>query len=517
MMELPRWTIELAFAVYAVVVSVFVVLERRKPTATLALLLALVFLPVVGLVSYLVLSRSRVRRQRKRRSRRPVLPIEQTAAMASLDVLPEAMPPVQRRLVRLAMSSAAAPLRRTQRVVLLDTAPAAFRAFERAIVGAQRCVHCQFYIWKDDDSGRAITAMLTERASAGVSVRVLIDHLGSLGLPDAHFAALREAGGQVELFDPLRLPVLRRRINFRNHRKIMTIDGDIGFLGGLNIGDEYLGPEDRWRDLHVELDGDAVLGLDAIFLDDWLRTTGHVVDLGGATRFTGDAFDARRPVPSKRSLFGRAEPGEYAQRAAAVNPFARLDERPMASEGPLAQIIPSGPDTAVVGVIGAQFTAAISSAARRAWIATPYFVPDEPLMLALRTAALSGVDVRLLVPRPDHNDQRVVAWAARSYYDECLSSGVRIFEYTPGMLHAKYLIVDDAVCAIGSANMDVRSFHLNFEVTAMFYAAAVTRDLAAIYERDLENSVEVTPEQRASPSLPTRLAESMARVLSPLL
>ena len=516
MTELPRWAVELAFAVYAVVVSVFVVLERRKPTATLALLLSLIFLPVIGLVSYLLLSRNRVARKRKRRSRRAVLPIEQTAAIATLDGLPEALSAPQQRLVKLAMSSAAAPLRRSDRVVLLDTAPVAFSAFERAICGAQRCIHCEFYIWKDDEAGRAITALLTERARAGVKVRVLVDHLGSLALPRAHFADLREAGGQVEVFGRLRLPRLRRRLNFRNHRKIMTVDGEVGFLGGLNIGDEYLGNDDRWRDLHVELDGDAVLGLEAIFLEDWLATTGEVVDLVGIRRAT-EGFDARRPMPNGDLPWQRARAERERDLAEELNPFADLPDRPMASAGPLSQVIPSGPDTEVVGVIGAQLTAAISSATRRAWIATPYFIPDEPLMLALRTAALADVDVRILVPKPEHNDQRLVAWAGRSYFDEVLVAGGRIYEYAPGMLHAKYLIVDDTVCAIGSANMDVRSFHLNYEVTAMFYAASVTRALADIFEQDLERAEEVTLASREHPSLWSRLVEGGARVLSPLM
>ena len=515
MTELPRWAFELAFAVYAVVVSVFVVLERRKPTATLALLLSLIFLPIVGLITYLLLSRNRVARKRRRRSRRAVLPVEQTAAIASLEDLPEALSAPQQRLVKLAMSSAAAPLRRADRVVLLDTAPKAFSAFERAIRAATRCIHCEFYIWKDDDSGRAITAMLTERARAGIKVRVLVDYLGSLSLPSSHFDALREAGGEIGLFGSLRLPRLRRS-NFRNHRKIMTVDGRVGFLGGLNVGDEYLGAEDRWRDLHVQLDGDAVLGLEAIFLEDWLATTGDIVDLGGTQR-SADGFDARRPIPNPDLPWQRARAERVRGRAEEVNPFADLPDRPMESQGPLAQVIPSGPDTEVVGVIGAQLTAAISAATRRAWIATPYFVPDEPLMLALRTAALAGVDVRILVPKAEHNDQLLVAWAGRSYYDEVLLAGGRIYEYAHGMLHAKYLIVDDVVCAIGSANMDVRSFHLNYEVTAMFYASSVTHALADIFEQDLQRADEVTLSSREDPPLSTRLAEGAARVLSPLM
>jgi cardiolipin synthase len=180
------------------------------------------------------------------------------------------------------------------------------------------------------------------------------------------------------------------------------------------------------------------------------------------------------------------------------------------------QVLPSGPDLPVVSVIAAQFSAAIASATRRVWLSTPYFIPDEPLMFTLRTAALRGVDLRVLVPDPRHNDVRLVGWAARSYYDDLLSAGGRIFEYQRGMLHSKYLIADD-ICAIGSANMDVRSFHINYEVTGMFYDPAITAQLAELFEQDLPYAREVTPEDRADPSLRTRLLENTARVLSPLL
>ncbi len=188
----------------------------------------------------------------------------------------------------------------------------------------------------------------------------------------------------------------------------------------------------------------------------------------------------------------------------------------MRPEGPLTQVIPSGPDLPVTGAISGQFAAAIAAADRRAFIATPYFVPDEPVMLILRTAALRGLDVRILVPTPELNDSRLVAYAARSYYDELLQAGCRIYEYKAGMMHAKYLIADD-VCAIGSANMDVRSFHINYEITAMFYDAQVTEDLAEVYAADLRHAEEVRLGDRAEPSVWVRLRENAARVLSPLL
>ncbi len=487
---LPRWVLEVGFVVYVVAVSGLVVLERRRPTATLALLLTLIFLPFVGIAAYFLLSRRRVRRRLLARARRPNNPLDGTRNLANLDALPGDIAPLQRGLVRLAIETSAAPLRRADAAELLTTATRAFEAVKEAIAAAQRSVHLEFYIWRDDASGRELTKLLTEKARAGVRVRVLYDHVGSLGLPASHFAELEKAGGRVAIFGELWLaPAVRRsRVNFRNHRKIITVDGTIGFVGGLNVGDEYFGElakRMRWRDLMVEIRGDAVIGLEATFLEDWLGTTGEVVDIAGA-----------RPPNLD-------------------NPFSPLPDRPATSTGPLVQVIPSGPDIPVVEAIAAQFSAAIAQAQTRAWIATPYFIPDEPLMLIMRTAALRGVDVRLLVPHPSRNDNRLVAYASRSYYDDLLEVGCRVYEYD-GMLHAKYLIADD-VAAIGSANMDVRSFYINYEITAMFYHAQVADELARVFVHDLERTHEIRATERIALPLPHRLLENFARVLSPLL
>jgi cardiolipin synthase len=518
-LDLPLWALEVSFAVYALTVTTLVVLERRRPTATLALVLALVFVPVAGLVVYLVFSQ-RVRRRRTRRKRRPINPVDDTKHVANLEELPSDFSGPARGLVRLALKSSAAPLRRSESVVLLPTAHAASDAFSEAIAAARRTIHCEFYIWRDDPTGRRITRLLAERAATGVKVRVLYDHLGSLGLPRGHFDGLREAGGQVAVFGRLRIPLRLSwlRVDFRNHRKLMTVDGQRGFMGGLNVGDEYLDPggdSRRWRDLAVDVRGDAVVGLEAIFLEDWLASTGEIIDLRGERTPTSSRFDPRRPLPKDRP-WQRQRARAARARAAAANPFVPWPASPVTSKGPLLQVIPSGPDLPLVSVIAAQLSAAIASATQRVWLATPYFVPDEPLLFNLRVAAMRGVDLRILVPAPRHNDVRMVAWAARSYYDEVLAAGGRIFEYQPGMLHSKYLIADD-LCAIGSANMDVRSFHINYEVTGMFYDPQLTEQLAEIFADDLDHAREVTKASRAAPSLLIRLAESGARVLSPLL
>lgn len=516
--DLPRWALEVGFVAYVVVVTALVLLERRRPTATLALLFALVFLPVVGLLAYLVLSQQRVRRRLRQRQRRAIKPFEGTRNIANLEVIPSDLPSQQRGLVRLALQTAAAPLRRAERVQLLTHARQAFEAVEQAIVSATRSIHLEFYIWRDDATGRRFVELLTRKAREGVKVRVLYDHLGSLGLSSDHFSDLRRAGGEVEIFGRLRLPMRlgRSRMNFRNHRKIMTVDGAIGFVGGLNVGDEYFGAgaEDHgWRDLFVQFEGDAVIGLEATFLEDWLATTGQVIDLAGQRPARAAGVDARRPPPRRR---WRSRENQRERKLREANPFAPLPDQPMSSAGPLVQVIPSGPDIPLASSVAAQFSASIASAQERAWIATPYLIPDEPLMLILRTAALRGVDVRILVPAPDKNDSQLVAFASRSYYDELLEVGCRLYEYTPGMLHAKYLIVDE-VAAIGSANMDVRSFHINYEITAMFYDGRITSELADVFVADLENAHEVQAGARVALPFTTRLAEGAARVLSPLL
>jgi cardiolipin synthase len=349
-----------------------------------------------------------------------------------------------------------------------------------AIEAARDVVHLEFYIWRDDETGRGLTRLLTQRARQGVKVRVLCDQLGSFGLSRGHFDELVSAGGEVAFSNPLRVPSLRGpRANFRNHRKLVVVDERIGFVGGLNVADEYLGQQHGdvlWRDLFVRMEGDAVLGLEAIFAADWL-------DAGGT------------PIED----VGTAPAGESTGQP---------------SSGAWVQIIASGPDAPVEDAIAAQFNAAIASAQARCWIATPYLVPGEPLKLTLVTAAMRGVDVRLLVP--GETDQWLVSMASSSYYDRLLAAGCRIYEY-PQMMHSKYVIVDDSMATIGSANMDIRSFHLNYEVTAMFYDRYVNADLAHIFERDLAQARRIGPEQRADLGFGRRAIEAMARVLSPLL
>lgn len=491
--------IELALLAYVLFAVVSIVLERRRPTATLAWILVLVLLPVVGLVAYLLIGRRKARRSRRSRRRRGLRPTEATAEIATLQRSPTDLAPQVRGLLRLALTRAAGPVRRADEVEILSRPRDPFLAMERAIAGAQHRIHMQFYIWRGDASGSRMIELLTERAAAGVKVRLLYDDFGSIGTPLRHFERLRAAGGEVARYGAVKLRFARPRgrLDFRNHRKLLCIDGALGFTGGLNIADEYRGTTRSgrvWNDLLVRMSGDAVLGLEAVFIEDWLTATDQLVEL-------------HSDLPK-----AKVEPS-----------MTERPSRPMTSTGPLVQIIPSGPDQAPDGqddnasVIAATFVAAIGTALERVWIVTPYFIPDEGLTLIIQTAALRGVDVKILVPNLSDNDHRFVGLAARSYYDELIAAGCEIHEYVPGMLHSKYMVIDDTVAAIGSANMDVRSLYLNYEVTAMFYDRAVAGALAEVFVEDVRNGRRVEAAERAQLPLRWRFAEGIARIMSPLL
>jgi len=515
--DLLTWGFEVGFAIYVVAITIMVVLERRRPTSTLAIVLALVFLPIVGLLVYLIFGQRAARRQKLRR-RRIVRPFDAMRGLAAAAELPDDTTPLQRSLVRLAIRTAAAPVRHARTVELHSHPPDAYAAMHRAIEAADRYLHLLFYIWHDDATGRDMVARLAVKARAGVRVRVLLDHLGSFDVATSHFAALLDAGGELGWFGRLRVPwrPWKNRMNFRNHRKLVVVDGDHGFIGGMNIGDEYSGSGTSvhgWRDMMVELHGDAVIGLDAVFLDDWLVATGQVVDVHGERTPALAQIDARRPA-ARRWARRSAQSRDRALRE--HDPFTHEPPRPAKDRGPLVQVIPSGPDVRVADAIATQIIAAIGCAYARVWIVTPYLVPDEPLLLAIRTAALRGVDVRLIVPKGAHNDSRLVALAAASYYDELLEAGARVFEYQGGMLHAKYAVFDE-VTLVGSANMDVRSFHLNYEVIAMLYDATVTAAMVVRFSEDLAGALEITAQGRAKIGRWRGMLEAAARVTSPLL
>lgn len=455
-------------------VVVYVLLERRSPGGTLAWILILAFLPIFGLVIYFFVGPRRFERKKRRflaartsvrqRTAEDIRRDLHDARAASLVALGE-------NVTGLVGRPRAAELE-----LFLDGA-SSYTSLAAAIEGAKHHVHLEYYIWDPDQTGTRFRDLLTRKAREGVEIRVLLDAFGTAKTPDSFWAPLRAAGGRVESFNPLRITRFRPRlVNFRTHRKIVVIDGLVAFTGGMNIADchtsEVVGTE-AWRDTHLRAVGPITRGLQMVFLGDWEFATDEAV--------SGQAY---------------------------FPPEAEL-QTPIS-----AQVFASGPDENF-DAIHKLYVGAVSSARRRVMLCSPYFVPDEPLRVALETAALGGAQVTVLVPKD--GDIPLVAAAARSYFPELVASGVRVFEYGPPVLHAKTLVVDDLVAVVGTANADPRSFRLNFELVLAAWDPATCDALAAAFEVDLARATPITERTIAEWSLGRRIASAGARLFSPIL
>ncbi len=473
--ELWRWLLSiphmglylaLVWLAYLVGLGGWIVLQKRAPVATLGWLLGLAALPYLGFLVYLVLGPQRIRRHRIRRARSRV-------SLSHEDVVATG----EAELATLAHATSGLPASTARKVDMLVDGAATYDALLEAVRSARHHVHLEYYIYAADRTGTRLRDALAERARAGVAVRLLLDAVGSAGIPRRFFDPLLEAGGEVAWFHPMQFGKVWQRtwINLRSHRKIVVVDGDVGFTGGINVTDEENERvrADAYRDLHLRIEGDVVRALQVLFVEDWAYATGQ-----------------REFISSVAKAMPPRQPGPIA-----------------------AQVLGSGPDSPWES-IHRLHVGAIHAASRRVWLATPYFVPGEAALMALTSAALGGLDVRVLVPRV--SDSRLVTWAARSYFDELMAAGVRVYEYGPRMLHTKALLVDDELAIFGSANFDSRSFRLNFEVSVLFRDAGIAAGLAQLFENELARAPRVR-QDRPTPLWTVRLPEALARLLSPLL
>lgn len=469
--ELPGWAIALEI-VWIVAISCYILLERRPPLATLAWIVSMATLPLLGLFVYYFLGPRRLDRKRRRRimarnaqrTRAQGTRPDRTTAVDTLGV-------TGARLAAIAAGTEQAPPLPCASLVLFDLGSDAYDAIIAAIDAAQHHVHLEYYIVTDGIVARRLRDAMIARARAGVEVRLLLDGLGTSRLT-GFLKPMRDAGIAVARFGPRMRPGF---VNFRTHRKIVVCDGRVGFTGGMNVDDcedETVSGAEAWRDTHLRMEGDAVVPLALAFLEDWQYATTLMLD--------GTAY-----LP--------ALTGTGTQ---------------------LVQLCASGPD-AHPQSIHAVYFAAITTAHTRIWIATPYFVPDESMQSALSGAALRGVDVRVLLPA--ESDQPLLDAAARSYLPELLAVGVHIHAYGPPALHSKTMLVDSDAAIVGTANLDNRSLRLNFELAAICYGDAPVQALAAIFEADFLHAREVTAESLKSETLPRRLFEGAARLLSPML
>ena len=472
---LPHITFVLDVLVVVTVIP-WVLMTKRNSTAAVAWCLVVLLMPLLGALLFWVFGYNhvsrplrRVQRQRSAfRARHP--PRQQEAARGQEEAVPTWCD-----LGEVGCKVHAFPVSAGNSVALYHDTTAAFDAILAAVARARHHVHLEFYIVRNDATAARLLGLLAEQARAGVEVRLLYDAMGSVNLKDRTLRPLLEAGGRATAFLPLNPLRSRIQVNLRNHRKIAVIDGGTAFIGGMNVGDEYLGLSDRfgyWRDSFLKLEGPAVAGLQRVFCEDWDFACGEALN--------GDDF------------------------------FPELAD----AGGAVVQVVESGPDQEVKTIRELYF-AAILSARERLWIATPYFVPDPGLLDALRLARYRGVDVRLLtVLRSDH---WLTGHASRYYFPGLLEAGVEIYRYKRGMMHAKVMIADGRWAMIGSANLDNRSLHLSFEAGCALHTPALVAELEEQFRQDVLDCVRLDADTFAARGFTVRLTENACRLLSPLL
>ncbi|MDR1650637.1 MAG: cardiolipin synthase [Synergistaceae bacterium] len=456
--------------VYVIFIAVLVFLEERNPDRTMLWLMTLIFLPVLGVVLYIFLGPD-LKRIKTKRLFRPAVSYPAIEGMES-----RGMDPGVRKTAALAYRSSSSRICACSEVRLLFDGAETFGAVKKELARARRSIHMEYYIFDDDRLGREIASILCEKASSGVTVRLATDGFGSWKMGRELIRTMQRAGVKYSTFMPISFPFFHSRPNFRNHRKIIVIDGETAFTGGMNIGVEYLGegPLGHWRDTHVMLRGEGALALDDIFASDWKISAGEPF-LSGEPRAPGRGAELSGSAPAV----------------------------------PL-QIVPSG--GSAWRSIRQMYFMMITSAQKRIWITTPYLIPGEVLAEALRTAAFSGCDVRILIP--EKSDHFLSHWAGFSNVEDLLRSGVRIWLYRKGFVHAKTLIMDDAIASVGTANLDSRSLDINLEVQAFIYDGKICRELSERFTDDMRDSAECRLADWEKRPLRSKILESVGRLWS---
>lgn len=474
-------TIFAAVAIGSTLVTIIIILsENRNPVKSLAWVTVLLLLPVVGLILYIFFGRNiKNTRMISRRNRRKLRRREKRINYdyRSADLSNESV-----QQINLGKSLTGAQYYPGNSVEVFTDGTSKFNALEEDLRRASCSINIQYYIFEDDVVGNRIASILIDKAHAGVKVRLIYDHVGSFHVRSRFFKHLRENGVEAHPFFRVSFPQLATRINWRNHRKVCIIDGVVGYLGGMNVADRYIDGGkafESWRDTHVRVAGPIVAALSYSFAVDWNFMGGGLID-----------DPAPAPLPS------------------------RFPSPKAAISGVGIQMLTSGP-TSQWSNIALAFHKAIANAARRVYIQTPYFLPDEALLKALQTASLAHVDVRILIPM--NSDSRMLTYASDSYISECLRAGIKIYRYEAGMLHSKMVLVDDEFVSIGSTNFDFRSFDYNFEANLFFFSREFNAHILDIFRADFARSQRVVAAQWRRRRLGARVAESVLRLLSPIL
>jgi cardiolipin synthase len=485
-MQEIRWILllEIVYVIVIVLTCLRIIYDTRSTTKTLAYLMLTVFLPVAGIIIYFCVGTNY--RKRKLYSKKIVkdeqmqLRLREQIYLESKkiwDTVPEEILKYQ-KLAQLLLNDGMSYLTGNNKVDILMNGEQKFPEVLRALQQARSHIHIEYYIFDDDEIGNAIKDILIAKAREGVKVRLIYDDFGSRSIRKKVIPELQEAGVEAYPFYRVLFIALANRLNYRNHRKIIVIDGYIGFTGGINVSDRYINSGRKnqvfWRDTHVKITGTGAFYLQYLFICDWNFCADE--DLGPQSSF-----------------------------------FHELKENPGDA---VVQIAASGPDSDNPTILFSLIQA-IGMAEEEILITTPYFIPGESLLDALVVAALSGIKVILLVP--ERSDSRMVAAAGRSYYGELLSAGVEIYQYQKGFIHSKTMVSDQQLSVIGTANMDNRSFELNFEVNAVIYDNDTAEEMTRIFYQDLKDARKINADEWQKRPLYKQLPEKLGRLLSPLL
>ena len=475
--HLSTWFLFLVIIVYfaIIIISVTVVLrENRNPIRALSWVIALIFLPGVGLIFYLFFGRSLRGEMLSQKNRRR---LQHSFQPYGVKLQETTLSKEQKNLVMLGSQVCGYPLTYNNEVKILTNGKDKFESLKVDLKTSIKFIYLQYYIFLDDKIGTEISEILKEKAREGVEVKVIYDHVGSFSARNKFFKSMRDQGIEVRPFFRVNFPQLANRINWRNHRKIVVIDGKIGYIGGMNIADRYAYGEEKkekeqWRDTHFRVKGDIVESLLHSFLVDW-------------------NFGEKEPY------FPKLQP-----RIENINNLKGI------------QLVTGGPINTWDN-LSLMFLKAITSAKRLIWIQTPYFLPTDALYNALQAAALSNIDVRIMMPA--HTDSLLLHYASFSYITQCLNAGIKIYLYQPGMLHAKAMIIDDNLVTAGSTNFDFRSFENNFECNLFIHDPELNSRMRDIFYEDMKDCTKLQKEKWKKRPLGHRFLESLLRLVSPIL
>lgn len=449
-----------------------ILLERRHPGATVAWILAIGLIPYLGVPLYFLIGGRRIRRVQREKNWSMVK--KETAFPHRGKT---SLPADCRKISTFLTRTGTFPLTSDNEVKLLDGGVVAYTTIVSLLEKARSSIEIATFILGRDEVGKSLVKLLARKAKDGVEVRLLLDALGSLRTRGKFVQPLRDVGGRIGIFLPI-LPIRRKwSANLRNHRKIIIVDRSVAVVGGMNLAMEYMGPasyEKRWRDVSMQITGSAVKDIFTVFKQDWIYSTGEAFECGSS------------PLSSSMKI-----PAAGIVQVVGEGPDIR--ERPLYS-----------------GVL-----AALSQAQKSIWVVTPYFVPDEPLSAALMLSARLGLDVRIITP--ERSNHPLIDLAGHSFLPELMDSGVRFYLYGLRMLHAKLIAIDGHIAVVGSANMDIRSFNLNFEIATFLYSETDVERVVAVIESIMDESRQFTEEDVAGKGKIRRFAEDICRVFSPLL